>query len=1144
MKHVKSLLALVLTLMLICGMAVVPAAAAEGTLVGDAKLFLPSTGPIKVQYTLTSDGTTAVADAAYSITKVENADDSEIAAADIWQYAQIDAATGELYVSQAAKGKEIFLSASTADYTGSTSVVVNATSLSTDFENDAAIDALFGAGTAATAGRIVTEENGNRYATGLGTGWNGAGYVSISPEQLAAQKLNIEADMKVTHHSSTASSGSYNMPVKVVFNPVTISTGEFTPSHYIQITGDSAGLSATTSYYWMSTSPVATTRTSTIAFDSNYESTDDMNAAIAKASFRRYKWTISSTLGLTRSLQTLSVDGSAGDRVDYQMYQFDVPLLNTTTVKSIQIFAPTDNLEIYSGERASATMFESASVVGDSKLFLPSSGTIKVQYGMETRSGEAITEGVTYSISGDGVASYAKMDATTGELLIDAKALNKTFTVKAATADAEATMEVTTGSFRYATDFQDGTIPSWITNGNNVSVATLSNGNKFAPFKAGSWGNPGGAAINFTGSGFAPQVLTVEAKFRSAGIGDVSGSSIYNPVVPFKINYDTSFMGNTYWDDATHKEWPVMTYIRAYNTGEGTAKVLAPDYRNYTVSGSGETGAHVDDSSRWQSVGTYTYTGTYTKGDVNGNGLAFSDDFSFTSAKMVVKNDKIYVSIDGANAIAEDFISNVTDIETGEDVSVIGVPLTSIQFGTPIDDLEIYSGEKIAGAWAISGDDFLIAPYKSTSATSFNYSATPELPWADQNATVTWGLASNYAGASIDANGKLTITGDTPTGNITIQAKDESGVVVGEKTLEIFRGQKNTYYWIDNRTFFQDFEKYDVGSKDLDGRMGNGDDDGSLIGSSNWNDFLIVPGSNAPSKGVGTVVQEDNGNKYISTYGRKWWTTSADGAGLYLDINDNAYTDTTSSQTYVGEYFVNEETVNLEADFMFDSEWVVKMDPVWTSWSLITGNSDTFDIFYKKLTDETVGVYLGVVDGVVAETGAPLIAVMPVDTWFSLKLEQNNATKAINVYINGRLVAENVVVTKMTSNLANHQWWIGASVDNIQLYSGSATAAAANTEFKIGNTVENVGFATDYAMTEGANVVSVTLGEAAPAGVSDDAKLLIAQYSGGKMVKMTSVPVTVVNGKLYGCAALTAEYAAGDTVKVFLWNWGTLQPVK
>ncbi|MBE7035687.1 MAG: hypothetical protein E7403_00130 [Ruminococcaceae bacterium] len=1144
MKHVKSLLALVLTLMLICGMAVVPAAAAEGQLVGDAKLFLPSTGPIKVQYTLTTDGTTTVDGATYAITKVENADNSEIAADDIWKYAQIDAATGALYVSQAAKGKEIFLSATSADYTGSKSVVVSEKVYFYDFEDGAVPSDI----TTTSNGRLTIMENkGNKYLNVYNGTW-GTPNTTLSFEGANFASSHITVDLKfiASNIANTASTHHPYKPFTLNWDKVLVGAGDYNGSKvgnwritngWSVVSNSNPAQLNVTRYDYVTKGdyhgyiiPSGTDKSGTFNIVGTYDE--------ATCTFSDFEFVPARFEVLGNSINTTI----SGVTTSTWFLQDGTETVSNVNLLSAGIGSPIDDLEIYTGVKASATMFDAVKVTGDSKLFLPSSGTIKVQYGMETKAGEAVTEGVTYSVSGDNVASYAQMNPATGELLIDSQAKGKTFTVKAATADAEATMEVTTNATSLSANFEDGTIPSFITNGNNVSVATLNNGNNYAPFKAGSWSNPGNAAVNFANGEFAPQVLSVELKFRSAGMADLSSNSIYNPVTPVQVHYDKSFMGNTYWNDGAHKSWPVYVNLRAANTGEGAAKVLAQDYRNYTIGS--EIGAHIDDASRWKTVGTYNYTGTYTRGDVNGYGSSFSDDFSFTNMKLVVKDDKIFVSINGSAFTAEEFVSDVNDIETGEEVSVIGVPITSIKFGTPVDDLEIYSGEKVAGAWTISGDDFLIAPYKSTSATSFNYSATPELPWADQNATVTWGLASNYAGTSIDANGKLTITGDTPTGNITIQAKDANGTVIGEKTLEIFRGQKNTYYWIDNRTFLQDFEKYDVGSKDLDGRMGNGDDDGSLIGESNWNDFLIVPGSNAPSKGVATIVQDGSGNKYISSFGRKWWTSSADGSGLYLDINDNKYTDTTKEQTYLGEYFAGEETVNLEADFMFDGEWVTKMDPVYSTASVITSNSDTFDIFYKKLTDETVGVYLGVVDGVVAETGAPLIAVMPVDTWFSLKLEQNNATKAINVYINGRLVAENVVVTKMTSNLANHQWWIGASVDNIQLYSGSATAAAANTEFKVGNAVQNVGFATEYAVAAGKNVVSVTLGEAAPAGVSSDAKLIIAQYSGDKMVKMTSVPVTVVNGKLYGCAALTAEYAAGDTVKAFLWNWGTLQPVK
>ena len=67
-------------------------------------------------------------------------------------------------------------------------------------------------------------------------------------------------------------------------------------------------------------------------------------------------------------------------------------------------------------------------IVGDAKLFLPSSGAIEVQYEAAQLDGTPITEGVTWSLVDDGrVKTYAKIDAATGKVTVNAVGLNLKF---------------------------------------------------------------------------------------------------------------------------------------------------------------------------------------------------------------------------------------------------------------------------------------------------------------------------------------------------------------------------------------------------------------------------------------------------------------------------------------------------------------------------------------------------------------------------------------------------------------------------------------------------------------------------------------------------------------------------------------------
>lgn len=1099
MKHVKSLLALVLTLMLVCGMAVVPAFAAEGTMVGDAKIFLPSTGAVKVQYTLTSDGTTAVADAAYSITKVENADDSQVAAADVWQYAQIDAATGDLYVSQAAKGKEIFISATSADYTGSISAVVSETSLSTDFENETdgslISNPIFNATTvkaAAGNGGLVAQST----ATAVSSYHNDLSKykLTISPENFVSRDYTIQLKM-----SSAIGAWSNGTKYFKDMSPVIISYDNDAFNGYCTLEGQ----------------PLAdeVNRLRTVWKPSDY------------GYFRRRSQSVYDYKYVDQYLPlTLRVVNNKTVTMTYELSNESVRtwtanLNSAGTVAGTQVTTfgfgcYLDDLEIYTGERITDTsMFAPFKVVGDSKLFLPSSGTIKVQYGMANNAGEAITEGVTYTLSGENVASYAQINDN-GELLIDSQALGRTFTITATANGDSASKTITTNSVSLSENFEDEVVGQTVSNAifAGTTTKTITEGQMKSVY------------------GFAEEDITKTNKIGH-GHHKTTGDSYSLIVRPEemkseKITIELKTGIHKQSDFGTEVWWPAMNNSLGVTFGSGSFTVnLANNKVETRVGGSWKANA-----------------------GLNGYGADYY--YQLIPLKVVIENNNII------KVKANDYQSSV-DVAPGNTAET---GINAIEFQSFVDDIEIYSGERYAGAYTISGEDFLLAPSKSTTSTSYNYTATVanSLPWEDANATVTWGLASNYAGVSVDANGKLTVNGSAANGNIVLQAKDASGAVVGEKTVLITRGNTDsiyTYYWIDNRVFYQDFEKYEVGANNLIARMGKPATTyepahpGPVIGSNTWDDFLIAPTSNTASAGVGTIVQEENGNKYVSSYGRKWWTVSANGSGLSVSIADTAFNNNTNKQTSdehrIGDFFQMVATNNLEFDMMFEGQYVVNMDPTYTQWSVLTDDSDALDIFYKKLADDTVGVYLGTVNGVTTEDGAPLIAVMPVDTWFSLRLEQNNATKTVNVYIDGRLVAENVVTAMGDTSLADRKWWFGAAVDNIQMYAGSATAAAANTEIKVGTEVQNVGFATSIAMTSGKNAVSVVLNEAAPANISADAKIIIARYGrSGKLIKMTSAPVSVVNGKLYGGAALRDEYATGDTVKAFLWNWGTLQPVK
>lgn len=108
MKCIKNILSLILTAALILSLAAAPAFAVEGTktageLVGDCTLFLPDSDAIKVNYNLVdAEGNDVTEAVTYAVTS----DDAT------WpKWLDVDAATGDVYVSSKAAGKSFTVTA-------------------------------------------------------------------------------------------------------------------------------------------------------------------------------------------------------------------------------------------------------------------------------------------------------------------------------------------------------------------------------------------------------------------------------------------------------------------------------------------------------------------------------------------------------------------------------------------------------------------------------------------------------------------------------------------------------------------------------------------------------------------------------------------------------------------------------------------------------------------------------------------------------------------------------------------------------------------------------------------------------------------------------------------------------------------------
>ncbi|MBQ4517292.1 MAG: hypothetical protein II997_01750 [Clostridia bacterium] len=1095
MKHVKSLLALVLTLMLICGMAVVPAAAAVGTLVGDAKLFLPSTGAIKVQYTLTNEGS-AVAGAVYHVViyKDKDGNDSTQELKDeTWKYAQIDAATGELYVSQAAKGMELRISATLTEndvvtVSGSRTVVVSDVSYGTNFDKMPPF--------ITTSVAVAKDSDENSFAPFYGGKWGNTftNYIDLTGVNFATSHLTMEAKFKSTGESNrnanadtgvVASYWNPTYPFQIVYDKSFVGCGAWNNA------GDQTQI---VTAEW-STATTSTAQTSQMNFTQySYNENATTNNGYYRASNSKtgtYTYTGSYTTDANAA-----TNGTFSD--DFEFIDFKAEIIDdkayTTlgdtktehnfvnhisnvsvadaNIKTINFGAPIDDLEIYTGAKVSAEIFDAYKIEGLDKLYLPASGTGKTTYVMKDRNGATVS-GATYSISGDNdLGTYALMDAATGELLINSAASGKTINVTAQIGEDTVTKTITTD--RIYVDFENETIGSAVTNSafSSKSATVVANGSG----KAAAASSATGLAMSF--ADFDYPNYTMEANIST----DQGGTLV-------TVN-QAGASGST-------------RYFTEVPTGK-------PNERNLCFKG------NVTDWSADTRGGSFAFTtGAYYPFT-----LKVTDYYKATASWNNIVLSNTYLWGHNASSTAAAY----TD-------------LSSIAFGTMVDDIQIYNVDKASGSYAISGQTDITRAPIGTSA-NFAYKAAASLPWATGEG-LTWGISGSYTGVSVnEATGVVTVAGSAATGTFTLQLK-EGGAVVAEKAVKIVDA---TDQWVDDKSrTFLDFEN----QSDYVGKAPAH----RITGVSNYNDIPLSferRGESSLTKEedlvTGVIQQESNGNLYVTALGQAWWGANGSTFRFYpYGLKDR-------------KWLEGAESATLEADFMIESD---KMSTrLGERYSLLSENLATgatvatasdIEVSYRYFADGTAGIYTGywTKDEEGGDiTAATLVGVVNADEWFNVRLEFNFVNKTYDLYVNNQKLAVAEPIKKDHIEC----FYVGAAIDNIAAYHGAKAVdeVALTTSFKDGvAAINDAAFATAIAVNETEiKTISVTLGEAAPAGVSSDAKLIIAQYSGDKMVKMTSVPVTVVNGKLYGCAALTAEYAAGDTVKAFLWNWGTLQPVK
>ena len=409
MKRTFQFVSCLLLMMLAMSLCIMPISAAEtGYISGDCRIFLPKSGTIKLTYKLlTAEGGTEVSGAAWSLI-------GDNAADNIGSYAYVNAASGELYISaDAPLGESFRLKAETADYTAEKLITIHNVKYWTDFEDAEQVKTIFGSGFDTS---LIQEENGNHYADFTGGNWGASNVTNpLTPENLATTSLNIEARFRTTG-TSGINGDLYAM--RILYNDVSYTyEGQpvvFSPNFKIYHDVKADGLYPITNHYYNQGNPTST-------------ETSQNNAGVTANTFNRYKWNVKGGTGVARSKTNLTLNDKTA-LSNYQMFQFDVNL-DAVAVKQFNFFTDTDDIEIYSGEKASGTY----SISGEEKILLaPEGRTAAFTYtATPVLPWAEAADDITWSVK----ENYSGVTFSEGKLLVSGSAARGSFTVQAKVGD-------------------------------------------------------------------------------------------------------------------------------------------------------------------------------------------------------------------------------------------------------------------------------------------------------------------------------------------------------------------------------------------------------------------------------------------------------------------------------------------------------------------------------------------------------------------------------------------------------------------------------------------------------------------------------------------------------------------------------------
>lgn len=709
-------------------------------------------------------------------------------------------------------------------------------------------------------------------------------------------------------------------------------------------------------------------------------------------------------------------------------------------------------------------------IVGDTNIYLPKEGAIKLPY-ILTTDGTTPVDGAVYSVAVAGVeaaetSKYAEFDAN-GYLYVGQMAKGKTLTVNAQSADYTASLTVNVCDTIYAEDFEDEIVGQTVTSEifDTKTATVITEGDMHVPSDA-----------------------TANKIAKS-----------YTNLTTWRDNEQLIINGN-FVSSKLNVEAKIGSYVVDSNVYPNMNHATALKYANGTVY------TKLSNTSTIQ-LRTPSPTDKLLDGIY---GLGGAEYVLMPMHMTVTDNCKIDLRVNGKS------LSNGTyDISSVKGTDSV---LQSIAFGSFVDDIEIYSGEKAVSPYEITGQDTICrAPVGATA--KFTYDVTPAIECAAADGAVSLALKEAYTGVNVSGS-EVKVAGSANSGTFTVQAVDASGKVLDEKNIIIV---DKIYSWADNyERAYVDFENQTVGNAPAI----------KLEGNSGWIDYVLeFATKNATFGGVSVapVIKEDAlHGKYVSARGYQQWTTDGSNFKIIPRTGNDVYK------------LKGVSCGTLEADFKLDLELMQSVSHYYSLFYVGNRDNAGLDMRYTEFADGTMGIYSFMTDAGYGNnaSGGKLIATVPADTWFNLRVEADFVNNTYDLYLDNRMI---VCGAKHTMPYVE-DIFIGADVDNIAMYHGAKDVATIDNGSVFAGTA--IGIKGQYNV-EASQSKTVTFNLSEEVGdIAADTSLIVAHYSGGALAGISYAPVRVTGGKALGCVAVTGKFVTGDYVKAFIWNMDTLVPIR